>query len=353
MNPPERDGKTRRQRRSSELDRQADLLARLIADGSLDSLIGITCRGKVDGAGAQALAVISAMVMARFARCRYLHSPFVQMAHGDEPADWAQRWEAFLNFGEGEARTAEDAIFVPLSAAVNDPAAYRGRPIVIAQELYHLPEWPVAPVRDALRSELRARYWRSPKAAIPSHRAPTGFTTAIHMRRGDVSTTRHAGRYVEDPVMLRAIARLRKAVAPLGRPLTINLYSEGTPDEFRAFADLGCRLHISEDAFESFHNMVTADILMIASSSFSRVAGLLCEGIVIDHARHSSRLSNWMRRRRNGDVPIGSLRRALLARLDWVERGRYQVRRWPRLAMRLIGRAASDDRRERSRGDTP
>src|SRR5262245_5531941 len=79
----------------------AGTLARLIAEGPLSPEIAVTCRGKRDGAGAQAMAVISALAMARLSGCRYLHSPFTSMAHAEGPReDWAQRWEAFFNFGD-------------------------------------------------------------------------------------------------------------------------------------------------------------------------------------------------------------------------------------------------------------
>jgi hypothetical protein len=135
--------------------------------------------------------------------------------------------------------------------------------------------------------------------------------------------------------MLRQIKRLQKALAPFGRPVTLNLYSEGNPADFRVFADAGCNLHISEDAFESFHNMVAADILLGAYSTFSYVAGTLSEGIVIDRRRRVPRLTSWIGRRKNRDIPIARLRRAMLSRLGWQQRCAYHVRRcWQALSRR-------------------
>jgi hypothetical protein len=307
----------------------AALLAHLIADGRVASGIAVTCRDRLDGAGAQAFGVIAAMVLARFAGCRYVHSPFTVVDHAvGERREWAQRWERFFNLGDGELPAPDDAELVRISAFVRDPAAYAGRNIVIAERLFELPAGPAAPIREALRDELRAKYWRGPKGAIPLHRAATGFTAAIHLRRGDVSATRNSRSYVPGDHVLRQVARLRKALAPFGWPLTINLYSEGSPEEFQAFADIGCNLHVSEDAFESFHNMVTADILMTAPSSFSHLAALLSRGIILHSSEKSTRLSNHLRRRRNGDIPIGRLQRALLGRMGRVERHKRRARRW-------------------------
>jgi hypothetical protein len=317
---------------SAALNRNATMLARLIAEGRLGPGVGVTARGRKDGAGVQAMAILSAMAMARFVGCSYRHSPFASVAHAEgTPEDWARRWEGFLNFGDGEALVPEDAELVPMSAALQDPDAYHGRPIVIVEPVFGLSGEVGVAIRDALRAELRARYWRGPKVAIPSHRAPEGLTAAVHLRRGDVSLTRNANRYAPDEVVLRQIARLREAVAPFGRTLTVNLYSEGTVEDFRAFADAGCILHVSEDTFESFHNMVTADILVNATSTFSYVAGLLSRGIVLDHRRGTPGFSDWVNRRGNGDISIKRVRQALLARSGWLERCAFQIRRrWPR-----------------------
>jgi hypothetical protein len=313
-------------------DRNAAIFVRLVAENRLSRDIAVTCRGKNDGAGAQASRVVSGMLMARFAGCRYLHSPFVSMDHAEGAReDWAQRWERFLNFGDDETLVPEDAEMVSLSAAIGDPAAYAGRPIVVVERAFILPNDVPTEINESLRSDLRARYWRSPKTAIPSHRAATGFTVAIHLRRGDVNTALNSYRYIPDEIVLRNIARLRQALAPFGRPITLNLYSEGAVADFAAFADAGCTLHISEDPFETLHNMVTADILVGGNSSFSHLAALLSRGIVLDRRRRPPRCLDVLRRRADGTISIKLVRRALRNRMGWLERQLYRARHWWRL----------------------
>jgi hypothetical protein len=317
----------------------AEAARELVAQGRLGHEVCATCRGRTDGAGAQANAVIKAMIMARHLGWRYLHSPFSAMGHnvGTEQ-DWAARWERFLNLGDGEAPVPETAELVSLGDLVSDPEAYRGRPVVVAELIFLLPEHSVTSVLDELRPELRAKYWRSDKSGIPLHRGPPGgMTVAVHLRRGDVADDPR--RYVATEALLRSIADLRRALAPFGRPVHINLYSEGEPADFRAYADAGCELHIDVDPFETFHNMVIADILMQGRSSFSRVAGLLSQGIVIESNGHGKRpknrkspenrkpLANWQSRRRNGELSVKRLRLALLAETGWPQWGLVQMRR--------------------------
>lgn len=301
----------------------------LAADGRLGSQISITCRGKNDGAGAQAIAAISAMTLARLTGCAYRHSPFITMAHTDgDREEWARSWERFLNLGHDEEPVPPDAELVPLAAMVRDPGAYAGRPVVIAERVYRIAQSLAWPVHEQLRTILRARYWLSSKAAMPVHGGPShGLTAAVHVRRGDV-TADHPWRYVAEDRILRSIDRLRLAVAATGRPLGIDLYSEGDPADFAAFARIGCRLRIGIDAQETFHNMVVADILVRAPGNFSALAGLLSRGIVIAPSVHSAPLSGTLCRRANGDFSIKGLQRMLLARASWMERRKFQVRRW-------------------------
>lgn len=318
-----------RQVRDNASGRSAETLARLMADGRFGPETGVTCRGKTDGVGAQAMAAISAMAMAKLAGCRYYHSPFTSMSHAESGReDWARRWERFLDLGAGERPVPVDVELVSLAAAVANPDAYAGRSIVIAERVFGLPQGIGWPIRDRLRDELRAKYWGNAKEAIPSHRAAAGLTAAIHVRRGDVSQNRHSQRYLTDAAVLRQIDRLRRATAPFGQGLTVNVYSEGAAEGFRAFAEAGCKLHISADTFETFHNLVTADILVSATSTFSYVAGLLSRGIVLDHRGRAPEIRNWLHRRPDGDIPIKRLRLALLEGTGWKERAQYRVRLW-------------------------
>ncbi|MEZ5832642.1 MAG: hypothetical protein R3D05_15820 [Dongiaceae bacterium] len=323
-------------------------LARLIGEGRLSREIGVTRHGRRDGVGMQAMTTIAAMAVARFAGCRYFHSPFTSMEHAQGPAkEWAQRWEQFLNFGDGESPVPKHAELVQLSEIVENASAYADRPVIIAEKGFNLPPAVGVPIRETLRSELRKRYWRSSKSAVPSHRGPAnGLTVAIHVRRGDVNPITPRGRYVRDELVLRRIEQVKKALAPFGRRTKLNLYSEGRPEDFGAFAQAGCHLHISEDAIETFHNMVTADVLVDACSGFSYLAGFLSEGIVVDHRRRAPRYKNWIGRRKNGSVSTRRLRRLLIRRMSWYERCIYQIRRFTGLRSRnldLVGPSASTD----------
>jgi hypothetical protein len=304
-------------------------LIELAAAGRLGPRVAITCRGRGDGVGAQAIGAVSAMVLARLIGRPYRHTPFATMSHAiGDPQDWARSWERFLALGHGETPVPPDAEIIPLAAMVSDPVAFTDRPVVIQEPVYRLERLTAGAVQETLRATLRARYRVNDKSAIARHRGPAGaLTAAIHVRRGDV-TPDHPWRYVGDDRILRSIERLQRAIAAIGRAVQVNLYSEGDPADFRAFADQGCRLHIGTDTYETFHNLVAADILIRAPGNFSELAGLLSEGIVIAPSKHATQLSNCLLRRANGDFSIKGLQRLLLAQAGWLERRRFDARRW-------------------------
>lgn len=226
--------------------------------------LAITIAGRTDGAGAQALGVLSAMLWARGTGARYLHTPFSRMAHAiDSRQEWAKRWEAFLNLGRGETPVPPDASLIPAEDFLRDPElAAMPRAVVAAQSL-HWKEFQTPNALHDLRPALRAKYRASRKSDLAVHRGPPGaLTMAIHIRRGDITLDHPRRRhfYTQDDPILNTIEGVRAVLGALGRDVQINVYSEGPPDMFTAFAAAGCRLHLDGDAFEAFHNLVKADI---------------------------------------------------------------------------------------------
>lgn len=278
-----------RRLRGPELLRLIEIIeARRLADPATPPL-AITCRGRIDGAGAQALGIISALLLADATGCRYFHSPFATMAHapGDRAA-WAAQWERFLNLGRGEARVPPRARLIPAIDLVRDPTACDRPDSVLAASYYHWAGFQTPEALDRLSRRLRRKYQGSRKSAIPSHRGPPGsLTAAIHVRRGDVTADHPVLRrfYTQDEPILETMRAIRSAARRLGRDVHVNLYSEGPEEMFRAFAAAGCRLRLDSDAFTAFHNLVRADILVQAKSSFSYVAGLISTGAVL-HERY-------------------------------------------------------------------
>ena len=273
-----------------------------IADTRPELQIRITCAGRADGVGGHALSHISALAFAINHRCRYLHTPFSRISHVEgDPDEWVRRWEAFFNFGYGEEPVPPDAEIVPLRKFVRlcrrDPSYVPGPRVVVQGTAFGYGEF-LRSDSGRLTSSLRAKYFASDKSAIPVHREPSAISVAIHVRRGDV--TPHVARYESDEPILNAIGQLRASLKSIGRSVTLNVYSEGKPDQFRAYSDAGCRLHLSTDTFETFHNLAAADVLLAAQSTFSWTAALLSVGIVINPSNQQCERDDWITRTPDG-----------------------------------------------------
>jgi hypothetical protein len=312
-------------------------LARLIREGRLPR-IAIASADRNDGAGAQAMARISAMIAARYAGCPYLHAPFKRIQHGDgAPGERGDLWEQFLGLGRGETSLPAGIATESLQRVVDQPEMFRDQATVIRQTYYHLPRKLLSPMLDAVRPDLRRRYWTVDKSHLPSHGSAPEITIAVHLRRGDVTASNiFAHRYVPDEAALASIRRLQDALAPLRRPFRINLYSQGDPAAFSGFAGIGCRLHLDGDPFETLHNMITADILLCGRSKFSLLAGLLSRGIVIPSDPRSLALGGWQRRKGDGRISMRRLQLAVLEKRPAADRIVPWIRcKWQMLQRRL------------------
>jgi len=337
--------------RTNEASRKnLESLARLIRDGKLPR-IAIASADRNDGAGAQAMARISAMVAARYAGCPYLHAPFKRIQHGDgAPEERGTLWEQFLGLGRGETTLPPGIATASLQRVVDQPEIFRDQATAIRQAHYHLPRKLLSPILDTVRADLRRRYWAADKSRLPSHGSAREITVAVHLRRGDVTASNvFAHRYVTDEAALLSLRRLQDALAPLRQPFRINLYSQGDPLDFSRFVEIGCRLHLDGDPFEALHNMVTADILLCGRSKFSQLAGLLSTGIVIPPDPRSLALGGWQRRTGDGRISMRRLQLAVLEKRPPAER----IVPWVRCKWQMVQRRLSTPSQARAKAPAP
>jgi hypothetical protein len=270
----------------------------------------LTCRDRDDGGGAQISARISAMICAQLKGMIYAHTPVSDVAHapaGVTPEAWATAWEDFFNLGSGEVTAAEiEARGYPV-VAVPKPHRFlpRSRRLHVVAHCHkvtdHHPEaW------AAIAPRLREKYLLSPKPELAGY-DDGRVQIAVHLRRGDVgSSGRFSERFTSDDVVL---ARLRTVLDALGPDrATVRLFSQGAPDDFRAFTDIGVRLHLDDDVFETFHHFVRSDILFVAKSTFSYLGGLIGGNLCLYEPFWHPALPGWLG---PDDLAGEPLRRAL------------------------------------------
>lgn len=136
------------------------------------------------------------------------------------------------------------------------------------------------PNAEQLRNEFRAHgAWQG----FPLHAKAGRTNVAVHIRRGDVAAMRDSAhpdwetRYVPQDWFHKVLTSLAQEIRE--QQLLFHIYSQGSYDEFSQFASIGeCKFHLGCDEYETFINMVFADILVMSPSGFSYLAGLLSEG---------------------------------------------------------------------------
>lgn len=292
----------------AKLPRTLALAELLRTDDELRASAAVMSR-RHDGAGAQALGIIAALLFSRRIGVRYTHKKFRDIEHTPQPKVlWAKKWERFFNFGEGESGRVPGDKVVRVPAYLAGPEAYRGLPVVLRDGHFYNFASSLPDGYDSIAPELRERYWRSPKGEIPNHGRSGALTVAIHVRRGDITSdaSSHHHRVTADPLILRTVGELRRALSD--KPHVINIYSQGEPEAFRAFVEAGCVLQLDVDPFVSFHNLVIADVLVTARSAFSYVAAILSEGAVIWEPWQHPKSPHWIKLARNGSFSVNALR---------------------------------------------
>ncbi len=238
----------------------------------------ITCRDRHDGGGAQAAARISAMIFARLKGLTYAHSPLTDVEHappGMRQDVWAAEWERFFNLGHGEVRAADiEARGHPVQPLRKPQRLFfpRSRRLYVSAHCHRVTDRRPA-AWAAIAPELRAKYQLTPKPRLAGY-DDGKVQIAVHLRRGDVAATgKHAQWFTRDDAVL---ARLRRVLGVVGpEHASVRLFSQGRAEDFRAFEDLGARLHLDDDVFETIHHFVRSDLLFVAKSTFSYLGGVI------------------------------------------------------------------------------
>ncbi len=260
----------------------------------------VTCSGKIDGAGAQIQAILSTMLFANELGVKYVHTPFKKLAHNvDNDKSFESKWESFVNLGFDEL--AFDQI---KSNKLDVIQVLHPREIKkIENTLFIIPGCHKFADRNPnlylkLLTKIRYKYAESTRKP-DLYFDPAKTNVAIHIRRGDI-TGEHSKRYTNNSFVSNIIRGISSALNDLVTEPVFHIYSQGDEKEFLDFAHNEIVFHLNESSFTTFHHMVSADVLVMAKSSFSYSAALFSKGIVIYLPFWHKPLKNWIVVKKNG-----------------------------------------------------
>lgn len=223
----------------------------------------IAFKNRKDGFGSQYQALMSGLAYTRHNKCLYHHTPFDTIAHEQNAKD-LDKFTGFKSDSDSSDNVTQiDPSELHKINYAPDPSKYYTKDVV---------------------EEIRSMYYSTPK---PDN---CPYDVAIHIRRGDVSLNNYSDRYTKDEYYLKLIKYLRNK----NKNLTFCVYSEGKPNDFKIYTENNVNLRLNYDLQKTFHEMVTAKILIMAKSSLSYSAAILNENTVYYTSFWHKKLDHWL-----------------------------------------------------------
>lgn len=262
----------------------------------------ITCRLNdcpTEGAGSQAITMMIALDFARTLDLDYVHTPFVEIQHADRPREaWLAAWEAFFNFGAGEkpADRLDRGVFAITARNFDSLRSLFGDLSPGDEHDTHvIPQFSPATI-----GEFRRKY----RANKPPRRNTT-LTVCVHVRRfnGFDDNAAYVASFAR---MERTLALVRGLLDEHAIEHVVRIFSQGDGLEFPEALRSGAEMYLDADPVWSLGELVEADILLSSRGSFSYVAGLLCEGIVVCEPFYPPQ-RDWLVCDHDGDFDTGAL----------------------------------------------
>lgn len=129
--------------------------------------------------------------------------------------------------------------------------------------------------------------------------SPGRLSVAIHIRRGrDVSLQFHPDRYTPDEYYFDIIDRIRAVHPDADVHVFSSLEDTASEKAFKEYADRRVQVHLEDEigTKEAWANMMSADVFVMAKSSFSYVPAMVNRGCVIYTVRSLDlgKYSRWV-----------------------------------------------------------
>jgi hypothetical protein len=258
----------------------------------------ITCSGKNDGAGAQAIAIMSTILFAHDLGLTYVHTPFSKIAHNtDNDSEWECKWENFFNLGKGELcidDLKESGIKVADLSELSKIHLYKKNTLYAVSQCHKYAN--LFPERySALSDVFKTKYLNSDKTVYNLNASPLKVNIAVHIRRGDINNSdSNSIRYTDNICISKIINQIVKILREMGIDTSISIYSQGKESDFGELQDLDVKFYLDQCVFATFHNLVSADVLIMSKSTLSYTAGLLSGGIKIYEPFYHKPLKDWL-----------------------------------------------------------
>jgi hypothetical protein len=258
----------------------------------------ITCSGKMDGAGAQSLAIMSTLLFSQAMHIKYVHTPFAKMQHNYEnDPEYEKEWENFFNLGMNELNISDQDLFFPQIENLGEsPLEITKKPkaLFVLRHCHDFSD--MFPNRYShIREKFIAKYFSTPKEGYTLNYDPQKVNIAIHIRRGDVNgNNQFRDKFTENDFIAKVLDKIIELTSSSRKGSAVWVYSEGKIEDFKLLERENLKFCLNTDPFSTFHNLVSADVLIMSKSTFSYSAALLSRGIVIYEPFRHRRQKGWI-----------------------------------------------------------
>jgi hypothetical protein len=231
----------------------------------------ITCISSAnEGAGSQALMVMDAINFCFVNKLTYYHAPFREIAHATKiQEEWAAEWEKFFNFGLSEQCYNESDRTV-VNYAYN------------FSELRLLYNFNDSKFDKSVISGLKKKF-----RAKNGEKHHTYFVVGVHIRCGDVNFDDYPTRFRDIGAVSDIISKIREVLNNAKLSYRVHVFSEGATEDFATLSKDDTTLFLNRDAVWTLTELINSDVLVLANSRFSYIAGILSNGIILSE--------NWPR----------------------------------------------------------
>jgi hypothetical protein len=125
----------------------------------------------------------------------------------------------------------------------------------------------------------------------------TKINIAVHIRRENIDDLKvggAGGRISPDSYFINIMNKIREKYKNSNKPLLFHIYSQGNECDFNCYVNDDVTFHINKDLFNTFTELVYADILVMSASSLSYSAALLSDGEIYYKAFWHKPYKNWI-----------------------------------------------------------
>jgi hypothetical protein len=237
------------------------------------------CEPRVDGFGAQFQTIIQGIVITETDGNNYIHTPMKNMAHNyDNDPLFLSKIEDLMNIKNYYLKDSE-----------KDSLKFINPHVFIEKFESNIDYYIESPSMKKIKT-----IFKKNKINYFINNYENKINVAVHIRRPNINDNRVSGTDTPNKYFINIMNKIREKYKNSNKPLLFHIYSQGNECDFECYVNNDVIFHINKDLFNTFTELVYADILVMSASSFSYSAALLSDNEIYYHMFWHKPYKNWI-----------------------------------------------------------